>query len=186
MRFAEFEELNTSNLILRKFRMDDMETFYIRVGGNKNVTKYMLWEPHESAEESFKSIQKVLRRYEEGNTYTWAIALKGDDSIIGRIDLLRLDEATESCSFAYMISDAYWGRGFGTEALSVVLEFAFEKMEMQVILADHMCENGASGAVMRKVGMTYVQTYKAKYEKLGNVFDADEYKITCDEWRNLC
>ena len=186
MRFAEFEELSTSNLILRRFRCDDTEDFYARVGGNEKVTRYMLWEPHNSVEETKASIEKVLQRYEAGNAYTWAIALKENDAIIGRIDLLRIDEETGCCSFAYMISDTYWGQGFGTEALSAVLKFAFEKMQIQLVIADHMSENYASGAVMRKVGMTYVQTYKAKYEKSGKVFDADEYKITCDDWRNLC
>ena len=186
MHYAKFEEMQTQHLTLRKFRDSDVMDFYNRVGGNSNVTKYMLWEPHQSIEDTRLSIEKVLHRYEVGNAYTWAIALKEDDSIIGRIDLLRFDEDAESCSFAYMISDTYWGLGFGTEALSAVLRFAFEKIEMQVVIADHMCENGASGVVMRKVGMTYVKTHKAKYEKAGNVFDADEYKITCDEWRNLC
>ena len=186
MRFAEFEELSTSNLILRRFRYDDTEDFYARVGGNEKVTEYMLWEPHNSVEKTKASIEKVLQRYETGKAYTWAIALKENDSVIGRIDLLRFDEDTESCSFAYMLGEEFWGRGFGTEALAAVMEFAFEKMQIQLVVADHMCENGASGAVMRKVGMTYVKTYKAKYEKSGKVYDADEYKITCDEWRNLC
>ena len=186
MRFVEFEELSTSNLILRRFRLGDTEDFYARVGGNETVARYMLWEPHKSVEETKESIEKVLQRYEVGSAYTWAIALKEDDSIIGRIDLLRFDDVTESCSFAYMIGDAYWGRGFGTESLSAVLGFAFEKMQMKSVVADHMCENGASGAVMGKAGMTYVQTHKGKYEKSGNIYDADEYKITCDEWRNLC
>lgn len=186
MIYAEFEERNTPNLILRKFRIDDAETFYIRVGGNKKVTKYMLWEPHESVEESFQSIRKVLRRYEEGNTYTWAIALKEDDSVIGRIDLLRFDEQDNSCSFAYMIGDEYWGKGFGTEALSTVLNFAFDKMNVQIVIADHMSENIASGAVMKKVGMSYIQTHAAKYEKDGCSYDADEYRITYEEWKELC
>ena len=106
MKYLKIEVLETPRLTLRKFRDSDVTDFYSRVGGNANVTKYMLWEPHNSAEETKASIEKVLRRYEADSAYTWAIALKEDDSIIGRIDLLRIDEAMESCSFAYMISDA--------------------------------------------------------------------------------
>ena len=187
MKYMKLEELETNHLILRKFRNSDAQNFFVRVGGNPNVTKYMLWEPHASIEETEKSIAKILKRYDEGMGYSWAIALKEDDSIIGRIDLLRFDESESSCSFAYMMGDAYWGKGFGTEVLSEVLRFAFEKMEMQVVIADHMCENGGSGAVMRKVGMTYVQTYAAKYQKAGKDYDADEYRITYEEYRrNVC
>lgn len=186
MRFAEFEELSTSNLILRKFRYDDAEQFYTRVSGSEQVSKYMLFHPHKTLNESQASIEKILSRYEAGNTYTWAIALRLDDSVIGRIDLLRFDEAESSCSFAYMLGKGYWGHGYGTEALSAVLKFAFEKLQMQVVVADHMSENIASGTVMKKVGMNYVKTHTAKYEKDGISYDADEYRISYEDWRKLC
>lgn len=188
MRFAEFEELSTSNLILRRFRYDDAEDFYIRVSGSEKVTKYMLFQPHKTLKESEESIEKILSRYEEGNAYTWAIASRSDNSVIGRIDLLRFDEEESSCSFAYMLGEEFWGQGFGTETLAAALKFAFEKMEMQVVVADHMSENVASGAVMKKAGMNYVKTHSARYEKVGVCYDADEYAITYDEWkeRNRC
>lgn len=186
MRLEEFEELSTSNLILRKFRESDIEAFYTRVAGSEEVTRYMLWQPHKDVKESKESIEKILSRYEEGNTYTWAIALHSDDSVIGRIDLLRFDETESSCSFAYMLGEEFWGRGFGTEALCAVLQYAFKKLELQVVIADHMSDNIASGAVMKKVGMRYVKTHVAKYEKDGNYYDADEYRISCEDWRNRC
>ena len=183
MIYSKLEELKTNHLLLRKFRVDDVQDFFVRVGGNANVTKYMLWEPHQSIEDTKSSVDKVLKRYEEGVCYTWAIALKEDDSVIGRIDLLRFDEVEHSCSFAYMIGDAYWGKGYGTEALSAILAYAFEKMQIEVVVADHMSENKASGAVMRKVGMHFVGTHSAKYEKDGAVMDADEYRITRETWK---
>ena len=183
MKYVNIEVLETTHLILRRFRESDVADFYARVGGNEKITKYMLWEPHKSVEETKSSVEKILRRYETENAYTWAIARKEDDSVIGRIDLLRIDEAEESCSFAYMIGDAYWGQGLGTEVLAAVFAFAFEKMEMKLIVADHMSENGASGAVMRKVGMRHVGVCKDRYEKAGIVYNADEYSITYEQWQ---
>lgn len=185
MRYAAFETLETSNLMLRKFRLSDVDDFYRRVAGNNNVTKYMLFESHQSTEETKWSIEKILSRYKDVDCYTWAIALREDDSIIGRIDLLRLNETESSCSFAYMIGDSFWGQGYGTETLSAILKYAFEKLQMQVVIADHMSENTASGAVMKKAGMRYVQTHVAKYKKTGNVYDADEYRICYRDWNAM-
>ena len=182
MKYAMFEQLETENLRLRKFRIEDTDCFFQRVGGSEEVTKYMLWLPHKSVSESQESIEKILARYETGNTYTWAIALAKDDSVIGRIDLLRFDEENSSCSFAYMLGKEFWGRGFGTESLKAVFVFAFEKMEMQRIVADHMSENVASGKVMQKVGMRFVQKHLQKYEKCGKYYDADEYAIDAEDW----
>lgn len=184
MRYAMFEQLETQNLILRKFRREDAECFYARVGGSEKVTRYMLWQPHKSLRESQESIEKILSRYEGDNGYTWAIVLRADESIIGRIDLLRFDKTESSCSFAYMIGEEFWRQGFGTEALKAVISFAFEKMEMQTVIADHMSENVASGKVMKKAGMQYVQSYVSKYEKDGKCYDADEYMITYKDWKS--
>lgn len=182
MKWEEFAELQTKNLCLRKFRIDDVGHFYERVGGNEKVTRYMLFQPHKSQEETNKSIEKIMARYEDGCYYTWAIALRSDDSIIGRIDLLHFDEEESRCSFAYMIGDMFWGKGYGTEALQAVLKFAFEKMQMKEVVVDHMKENIASGAVMRKVGMKFVRTITERYEKNGVFHDADEYRITINDW----
>ena len=185
MKYAQFEELRTEHLLLRKIRREDVETYYERVGSSEDVTRYMLWQPHESIEESKKSIEKVLTRYEEDRCYTWAIALAEDDSIIGRIDLLRFDEKNNSCSFAYMLGKEFWGNGFGTEALKEVFDFAFYKMEMQSIAADHMSENIASGKVMQKAGMHFVKKHPSKYEKCGKSYDADEYVIDAEAWNKM-
>lgn len=183
MKYAEFEQLETENLILRKFQKEDAKDFFQRVGGSEQVTKYMLWQPHKSVVESQESIEKIISRYDCEKGYTWAIALREDDSVIGRIDLLRFDEENSSCSFAYMLGKDFWGQGFGTEALRAVFAFAFEKMDMQKIIADHMSENVASGKVMQKARMHYVGKQLAKYEKNGTVYDADEYEITVEDWK---
>ena len=185
MIYARFEELKTEHLLLRKMRSTDVYNYYNRIGSDEDVTRYMLWQPHKSVEESCESVKKVLVRYEEGKCYTWAIALAEDDTIIGRIDLLRFDEETSSCSFAYMLGKEYWGKGFGTESLKAVFAFAFEKMKLQRIVADHMSENIASGKVMKKAGMHFVKKLPLKYEKCGKSYDADEYQISYTSWKQI-
>ena len=93
------------------------------------------------------------------------------------MELLRFDEDAGSCSFAYMLGCDYWNQGYGTEALAAAIRFAFEKMDIDRILVDHMRPNAASGAVMRKVGMTHIGTEPGKYEKHGRIFDAEVYEI---------
>ena len=183
MNYTEFEQIKTSRLILRKLRSTDVACYYKRLGSSEDVTKYMLWEPHKSLQESQKSVEKVLEKYREDVCYCWGIALLEDDSIIGRIDLLRFDEQNNSCSFAYMLGKEFWNHGFGTEALKAVFSFAFEKLQIRFIVADHMRANVASGRVMQKAGMHYIGTHTSKYKKCMEYYDADEYMITCDEWK---
>lgn len=177
MRYPEFEELQTSRLRLRKLTWEDVEPYYDRIGSKPNVTKYMLFSPHKDISESAASIEKTLRRYEEGKCYRFAIVLRDTDELIGVIEPLRFDEEKSSCSFAYMLAEEFWGQGYGTEALKAVLSFVFTRMEMEWVEADHMAENTASGAVMRKAGMEFQGIAPGKYEKDGIIHDAVCYAV---------
>lgn len=183
VKFPEIREIQTENLLLRKVREEDAPLYFQRIGSREAVTRYMLFQPHGDIRESVASINKALQRYETGKCYRWAIALREDDTIIGIIELLRFDETENSCSFAYMIGDDFWGRGFGTQALQAALDFAFSEMDLAYVEADHMADNPASGAVMRKAGMTYMRTDEEKYVKNGQSYDAPVYRITAQQWK---
>lgn len=184
MIFTEMKEIPTERLTLRKLRLDDVQVYYDRLGSSKAVTQYMLWNPHRDISESAASIAKALRRYEEGKCYRWGIAWQEDDSLVGVVELLRFDEEQNSCSFAYMLAEEFWGMGLGTEALRAALGFAFDELKVSFVEADHMDENAASGAVMRKAGMKYQRTDPVKYEKNGRLYGAPVYRITAEEWHD--
>ena len=177
MKYVPFRNLETDYLILRDIRMEDIQEYYERLFSDGDVCRYLLFDPHQDIGESYEQIQNILQQYEEGKFYRWGITEKGDDSLIGIIGLVRIEEEKDECSFAYLLARDYWNRGYGTEALKEVIRFAFEELELKRIVADHMAENPASGAVMRKVGMTHIGTEKAKYEKQCVLHDAEVYEI---------
>ena len=177
MRYVPFHPIETERLSLRQLQMEDVYEYYERLFGDGDVSRYMLFEPHQDMTESLASLERKLERYGEEGFYCWAITEKGEDSLIGLIELLRFEEIDNSCSFVYMLGCDYWNRGYGTEALKAVIRFAFEELEVGRVVADHISKNGASGAVMRKVGMQHLGTEEKKYEKLGYFFDAELYEI---------
>ena len=177
MRYADFRHIETERLILRDIRMEDIQEYYERLYGDGDVCRYLLFDPHQDIGESLASIEGVLQQYEEGKFYRWGITRKEEDSLIGVIGFVRINEETSTCSFAYLLGCDYWNQGYGTESLKAVIRFAFEELEMERIVADHMSGNPASGAVMRKAGMEHVGTEKAKYDKCGKLQDAQVYEI---------
>ncbi len=177
MNFAPMKELQTQRLNLRQLRFDDVYDYYERLASDGEVTKYMVYEPYQDIGESLADIEELLARYDQGGCYCWAIALKEDDSLIGRFDLLRFDEDQESCSFAYMLGRAWWGQGYAAEAMKAVFDFAARELEVRKIIGEHMAPNAASGAVMRKAGMVQTGVIPGKYEKHGQIYDAVCYEL---------
>ena len=143
----ELRELKSERLVLRKVRREDVSAYYRNLGSSEAVTRGMLWNPHQDISESVASVEKTLRRYGEGRCYRWAVTEQGSEELIGIVELLRFEETDCSCSFAYMLAQRVWGRGYGTEVLKTVFRFAFEEMGVKrmmlrtakrtVIVADH-------------------------------------------------
>ncbi len=174
MNFVELRELQTARLRLRRLSFDDVYDYYERLGSDGEVSKYMLFEPHQDIGETLALIEEALVRYEEENFYRWGI--ENEDGLIGVIELLHFDEESESCSFACMLGKVWWGQGYATEAVQEVFRFAAEELGVKKITADHMAPNAASGAVMRKAGMVQVGVIPGKYEKHGQRHDAIVYE----------
>ena len=185
MLSVQIPTLVTPRLRLRKITPEDAPVFFTQLGSSESVTKYMLWKPHKTLEASVASIQKALHRYETGESIRWAITRKDTGQLIGIIDLMPKDTASRCFTFAYMISEDCWGKGYGTESLAAVLDYGFRECRASVIEADHFSDNPASGAVMRKAGMTYIGRIANKYEKNGILYDGECYRITLAQWQKF-
>ena len=177
IRWAEIRELDSERLAFRRIKRDDAQAYFCNLGSSEAVCRGLLFNPHSDIKESVASVEKALLRYADGRCYRWAVTEKGCDELIGIIELLRFCETDNSCSFAYMLAERYWGRGYGSEMLRRVFRFAFEEMGVQVIRADHFADNPASGGAMRKAGMHCIGTEQGKYMKNGIVHDAVLYEI---------
>lgn len=182
MNYVDIPTIETQRLILRRLRLSDAENYFLHLGSDEAVTRYMLFDPHTDISQSEASIEKALGRYAQGRCYRWAMARKEDDSLIGVFELLRFQDADNSCSFAYMLGRDHWNRGYGTEAMKAAFHFAFQVLGVHRIEADHMADNPASGAVMRKARMHYVGTIHQKYEKHGVLHDACCYEIRKEDF----
>ncbi|MBQ2729457.1 MAG: GNAT family N-acetyltransferase [Clostridia bacterium] len=184
MKHTGISDITTNRLKMRKLKLSDADAFY-QFASDTKVTKYMNWIPHTSISDSINSIEKSIKEYENKSYYRWGISLKENDHLIGIIQLLAFDETKNSCSFAYMLNSEYQTKGYGTEALSAVIQFAFKKISVEVIEADIYSENKASSVVAKKCGMIYNGTIKDKYTKDGILHRADRYTITREQYINL-
>jgi len=84
-----------------------------------------------------------------------AIRLRATGELVG-CNGLTLDEAG-SAEVGYWIGVPYWGKGYGTEALIGLTEFAFEHTGLALVHAFHFSRNGASGRVLEKAGFAWLR-----------------------------
>jgi ribosomal-protein-alanine N-acetyltransferase len=123
------------------------------------VSRFVSWEPHTSVEQSEAFIASELKRAQEGGRWSWAITEREKDTFIGFIVLCPA-KTQPRAEVGYWLGKPYWGKGYMTEALKLLIRLSFEELGLNRVQATHSTQNPASGRVMTKAGMTYEATLR--------------------------
>ncbi len=179
--FSDFPILETDRLLLRKVSLGDVRDIYA-YGSNKEVSKYVTWETHQSLDETLAFVEYIISRYESNYLAPWAIEWKDQQRMIGTIDFVSWDTQQHIAEIGYVISQDYWGKGIVTEAVKEVIKFGFNRMDLERIQAKCLVENIGSARVMEKAGMMFEGILrKAVYGK-GQHWDVKIYSILREEF----
>lgn len=175
--------IETNRLILRKYEMSDAEDMFSNWVSDSEVNKFWGWKSHENIEETKLLLSGWIDDYSKMDYYHWVIILKETTQAIGYIYLNEINDEIQSVSVHYLISRKYWGCGIMTEACKAVVGFVFSMINASLIHTHHHIDNPASGKVMQKTGMRYIET---KYKQVPNCEQISGnycyYQITKDEW----
>ncbi len=183
MNFVGTRTIETERFILRRARMDDAEAMFANWTGDPEVTKYLTWPTHASVEvtRSYRRLQE--KNYADPKHLEWIISKKENDEPVGSIAIVKIDEEIDAVEIGYCLGRKYWGQGVMTEALGTVINFCFETLGANRVSARHDTNNPASGAVMRKCGMTFEGILRQADKNNQGICDAAIYSILASERR---
>ena len=160
-------ELETNRLLLRRFGLEDAKAMFEKWASDTDNLKYVTWDPHPNPKVTRASIERWLRQYQEENIYKWAICKKDNPAqVIGDISVVSQDSQKE-----------FWGQGLMTEALQAVLHFLLVEVGFKEVQAKYVSLNPASGRVMAKAGMHYLETLPNAVARKDYVGDQIIYTI---------
>lgn len=173
--------LETERLRLRKLTMRDAQDIY-DYGRDPLVAKYVLWEAYRNVGEARAYLRYMLRKYRNTEPASWGIELKSSGKIIGTIGYMWIQSDNAAAEVGYSLARAHWGQGIMTEALQAVIDYAFTSLRLNRVEAIHEPENPASGAVMRKCGMTEEGTLRQADRNNQGICDVTWYGILAGEY----
>lgn len=167
--------LETERLILRPLAEDDVEEIFA-LRSDAEIMRFIR-EPQER-DESLGWIKLVSERWQDDKLGFCAVIEKATSNFIGWCGIWRLAETGE-IEIGYAIEKTRWGKGFATEAAAKFLEYGFEVLNAEKLVAVARPENAPSRRVMEKLGMKFV--------KIGKFYDQMlvQYAINKDEFYKL-
>lgn len=163
----------TERLKLREFNFDDANNLY-QLNLDPEVIKYTGDPPFETSETARLFIYNY-KDYKLNGFGRWAIELKSDGSFIGWSGL-KLNEDNE-IDLGYRFLKSAWGKGYATEAAHACLQYGFDKLGFNRIIARVAKENVGSIKVVDKLGMKYYKEGTCK-----TIDNANYYQISREEF----
>jgi ribosomal-protein-alanine N-acetyltransferase len=124
-----------------------------KIFSDHQVTKYYNMLPLINETEAQKIIQHFSNKFESNTGIRWGIALKGQQNIIGTCGFNNFTKHHRA-NLGYDLQSAFWNNGLITEALSALLNFGFNTLELNRIEAEVMQGNLASNKVLTKLNFT--------------------------------
>ena len=106
------------------------------------------------------------------------------DAIVGSINLSQIFRGTfQSAYVGYQVGAPFARLGYMTEALQLVLRYAFDTMKLHRIEANIQPHNVASIALVKRVGFSK-EGHSRRYLKIcGRWRDHERWAIVAEDWR---
>lgn len=147
-----FPELATARLRLREITMDDSEWFlrHFSVPEIAHGQGYAAPDGLDAAREQLALY--IVDLYKRGDGLRWGIALRGNDDLIGSAGLYDWDREVRSAEAGYDLLPSYWGRGLMSEALTAILDYGFDVMDLNRVQVLAMPRNARSLRLAERLG----------------------------------
>jgi len=137
------------------------------------VARFTPWRPH-SSERFAKGFIQVITQPQFLN---WAITKPPADLAIGMVFLHSFSKQHQKAEIAFNLARAHWNQGLATEAVSAVLQFAFQQLGLNRIEALCMPENLSSRKVLEKLGMVFEGRMRKAHHRYDGFHDMDLFAL---------
>ncbi len=151
INFSPFPELETERLLLRRALPDDAKVIF-EIRSNPETMKFIPRPLVTTMDEALEHLKMIDEKINNNEGINWAITIKGNSEMIGIIGHYRIQPENYRAEIGYMLLPDFQGKGYITEAISKVVSYGFEEMNLHSIEAVIDPGNDASAKVVEKNG----------------------------------
>lgn len=127
-------KLETERLILKPINESHVEDI-LKIRSNEVLNRFVKRIPPKNNYDALDFILTIKKRVQNNETFYFGITYKNQQNLLGTICLYRFSEDRTEAEVGYELLPDYHRKGIMSEALSAVLNFGFNELNLQEILA---------------------------------------------------
>lgn len=174
-----------SRIILREYASSDSVAIH-KWRNDRATTRWMgpKFADPISFEKTAESLDKVVNHPPSDAAY-FAIADKRTHEYVGGIDLTSIDPSSRQAVLSIVIGESTnRDKGYGTEAIQLLMLYAFESLNLNRVLLNVAAENQRALRCYQKSGFRVVGTEKGKVLVDGEHSDLIQMALSATEFRS--
>lgn len=149
----------SERLGFRNWTADDIQKM-ANINSNPKVMEFFPYIPSFTETKAF--VEKMQQQFAKKGYCYFAVDVLESNTFIGFIGLSDKDfesDFTPCVDIGWRLSEEHWQKGYAVEGAKKCLEYGFEKMGLNRILAIAPKINIKSEKVMRKIGMVKIKHF---------------------------
>lgn len=145
--------------------------------------RYWSTPPLRDREGAAKLLAQIQDNFHRKALFTWGIARKTDDLLIGTSTLYNVDLTHRRAEVGYALNRDQWGKGYVNEALKALLRYAFAELNLHRLEADVDPRNAASIKTLERLGFKREGYLRERWHVDGEIQDALFYGLLRREFK---
>lgn len=142
--------IETERLILREPRPTDGPLLYQAYTADPEVTRYLVWRPHQALSETQQFIAACIKGWQARTHFPYVMTLQhAEHEPIGMLDARPRGHIVD---VGYVLARRHWQRGIMPEALTALTEHCLAQPEIYRVQASCDVDNLASARLLEKCG----------------------------------
>ena len=174
--------LQTARLTLRAPVDADADAIFA-LRSDPVVQRYGSHPPWTERQAALDWIARNAQAMAGGEHAQFAIERRDNGAVIGTCTLYALDAPCRRADIGYALAVAEWGRGYANEACTALLDWGFERLELNRVEADIDPRNEPSARALERLGFTREGHLRERWIVAGEVCDSWMYGLLAREWR---
>lgn len=149
-------KLSSKNIYIRQLTIEDAEDLVSLQLDNREFFSQFAMERTDdfyTLENQQKRIQMLVENAKQDLDYYFGIFTMDDDQLIGTINLFAVMRGSiQSAWLGYFLDEKHNGKGYTTEAVRLIVKYAFDELKLHRVEAGVMPHNIGSIRVLEKAG----------------------------------
>jgi RimJ/RimL family protein N-acetyltransferase len=176
---TDFEPLTTERLRLRRSRPEDADVISA-YRTDPEVHRYQGWERTDP--QGVRAEIEDMAARAPGSPGGWvqlSVEDKATGQLVGDVGLSPAEDEPGVIKVGYTISPKFQGKGYATEAVSALVDYAFDVLGADIVRAYASADNAASIRVAEKAGFTLME--RMEHRRGDQVWYGVRYERRCDD-----